>query len=165
MALNVFHYEVPFCDVIIARMSDDKPHASFWTTLPGILTGVASVLTALVAVVTLMNQPKESETAAGAPQALKIQNLGKCGEFVGKWDWFIGGELRAEKNGYVDWRKNASDPQPVITGQWLCVDSRPKKVNISWQNGVSETLTFSPDKRSLSGVNSINVQVSGTKKK
>lgn len=147
-------------------MSDTKP--SFWHTLPGLLTGLASLLTALVAFMTFIGvkaKHEESGQTSQKPAIVKLQNLDHCKEFVGEWSWFIGGELRAEKNGYVDWRKDPSDPTPVIIGQWTCVDDKPKKYNISWQNGISDMLVMSPDKRSVNGTNSIHVQVSGTRKK
>ena len=145
-------------------MNDGKTQ-SFWTSLPGILTGLASLITAIVALFGFFGH-REKEAQTSAPSGVvKIQNLDHCKEFVGKWDWFIGGELRAQKDGSVDWRKNESDPQPVIAGRWTCIDAKPKQVNISWPNGISETLAFSPDKNSLSGKNTIGVQVSGTKNK
>jgi hypothetical protein len=179
-------------------MNESKP-PSFWTTLPGILAGTASLLTALVAVFSLLDhrekaaQQNEVTQAVPAPQTtqesqapplvetapathhtgavepapapvVELKNLEDCGAFVGKWNWFIGGELRAEKDGSVDWRQRPEDPQPVIVGRWVCLDTRPQQVNISWANGISETLSFSPDHKSLSGKNTIGVQVSGSKK-
>lgn len=168
---------------------------SFWTTLPGILTGLASLLTAIVAAFgLLMHQDKTTPPAesvntspatqtsqaapatqdalaiqpaapsAAAPAAVELKNLDDCGEFVGKWNWFIGGELRAENDGSVDWRQKPEDVQPVIVGRWVCLDTQPQQINISWPNGISETLLFSPDRKSLSGKNTIGVQVSGSKK-
>ena len=179
---------------------------TFWTSLPGILTGVASLLTALVAVFGLLNHvqkadqavqtPSDSQSVAPAPTTQgspptqtvqvpktvqttqdppsvqpagpaavgKLRNLDDCGEFVGKWNWFIGGELRADKNGSVDWRQQPQDALPVIVGHWVCLDTQPQQINISWANGISDTLVFSPDRRSLSGKNTIGVQVSGSKK-
>ncbi len=149
-------------------MSNAKP--SFWHTLPGLLTGVASLLTALVAFLTFIGVKSKnvdsSSVSASTPghTAVRLHNLDHCKEFVGQWSWFIGGELRVAIDGTVDWRKEPSDPQPVITGQWTCVDDKPKKFNISWQNGISDMLVMSPDKKSVTGTNSINVQVSGTRK-
>ena len=146
-------------------MNNDKTQ-SFWTSLPGVLTGLASLLTAIVAVVGIFGHHKKDETTSPAPSGVvKLRNLDHCKEFAGKWDWFIGGELRAQMDGSVDWRKDPSDPQPVIAGRWSCLDANPKQINISWPNGISETLAFSPDKKNLSGKNTIGVQVSGSKKR
>ena len=146
-------------------MSESKP--SFWHTLPGILTGAASFITACIALLTFFTHSSKVENnppPSSTPSSIKLQNIDHCREFEGKWDWFIGGELRADKKGYVDWRKDPNADKPEIAGRWTCVESNPKSVNISWSNGISETLAFSPDKKSLSGVNTIGVRVSGTKK-
>lgn len=45
---------------------------SFWTTLPGVLTGVAAVVTAIVGLVTLWHGLSWGASAPGAPSAFSI---------------------------------------------------------------------------------------------
>lgn len=143
-------------------MSEGKH--SFWTSLPGVMTGIASLITALVALFTFIGQSKDNSSSPADPSRPALVNLDRCKSFAGKWNWFIGGELLARKDGYIDWRKDPSDPAPVIVGSWTCAGASPVQVSVHWQNGITDNLTLSPDKGSISGVNSINVQVSGTRK-
>lgn len=56
-------------------MNDQRPvdtergrgGAAFWTTLPGILTGLAAVITALVGLFTLLGLGEEGDNADSAP--------------------------------------------------------------------------------------------------
>ncbi len=50
-------------------MSDLKDKQNFWTTIPGILTGVAALLSAVTGLLVVMHHPAGTDTAAGHTEA------------------------------------------------------------------------------------------------
>jgi hypothetical protein len=52
---------------------------TFWTTLPGILTGVAAVVTAIVGLITLLNSLGGEPNNTGANQVVPGQNISTSG--------------------------------------------------------------------------------------
>jgi hypothetical protein len=140
---------------------------SFWVTLPGILTGVASLITAIVALMTFMSHKNESKAPTmNAPVAMNIpapERPNGCKEAIGTWSWFIGGTVTFTSNGVLSWKKNASDNLPTALGSWKCVDDKSKTMTLHWPTGLADTVSLSPDRKSISGSNELGVQISGTK--
>jgi len=66
-----------------------------------------------------------------------------------------------ERDGALGWKKNAQDPAPTVQGQWTCPTTKPRHYLLSWQHGVTDTMTLSQDKTTLSGTNRFGVQVVG----
>lgn len=140
---------------------------SFWVTLPGILTGVASLITAIVALMTFMSHKGESKVPPmNAPVAVNVpapERPAGCKEAIGTWSWFISGTVTFTSNGVLSWKKNASDNLPTALGSWTCVDDRSKTMTLHWPTGLADTVSMSPDRKSISGSNELGVQISGTK--
>lgn len=135
-------------------MSDPK---HFWTTLPGIMTGVASLITALVGLFAFLHKsppaPPQSAQVAFMPipvpqggaslQAVKPQG---CEKAVGNWDWFLGGVVTIEKDGHIVWRRNAQDLFPSAVGVWNCIDTNAQELTLTWQaTGMTDTMILSAD--------------------
>ncbi len=148
-------------------MTDSDKPKTFWTVLPALLAGSASLITAAVALMSFLSSshPKEpSPQVSPAPQTVQLKNLSECSEIVGRWDWFTGGETRLDENGGLEWRQNPYSPVPLVVGRWACTGSNPRTFLLSWQNGLTDSVTLSPDKKSLAGSNQAKVLVSGTRK-
>ncbi len=64
-------------------MSEGESQKSFWATVPGLLTGVASLLTALVALMSCLASQKPKHDAGTTEVAVQTANLSSCGEVVG----------------------------------------------------------------------------------
>ncbi len=141
-------------------MTDEK-HKTFWTTLPGILAGVASLLTAVVALLTFtLSNCRHSSEESGP----KLQNISQCQEITGSWTWFTGGEVKILADGGLEWRQNPASPTPTVIGRWTCNSSKPRDFMLAWQLGVTETVNLSPDRNSLAGINTLGVRISGTRR-
>lgn len=142
-------------------MADDKSH-SFWTSFPGLMTGMASMLTALVALLSFtMSNCKKEEVPPPSPQIL---NLSECAEITGKWDWFTGGQTTLGTDGSVLWLQQPQNPLGAkVTGRWSCISTNPRTYNISWQHGITDSVKLSQDRNSLAGSNPAGVQVSATR--
>ena len=147
-------------------MSDSQDPKNFWTTLPGILTGVASLLTAFVALLNVMHvkndQPKPFSPS---PEVSEMLNLSECSEIVGTWNWFIGGETEIMSDGRLLWKAKPEDTAPTGVGQWTCHKGNPRKYQLNWQTGIPDFVTLSPDHNSLTGTNQIGVHISGARLK
>ncbi len=159
----------------------------FWSTLPGILTGIASVITALVSLIAALNNLKPAvpkaaiaQTAPAAPPGAGVQNTpvimvtntpsapGKttgCEKALGNWDWFIGGVVTFEKDGHLAWRKNATDLIPTATGSWNCVNLKNQEMTLYWNpTGMVDTVSLSADGKSIEGTNYTGIKITGTKR-
>ncbi len=149
-------------------MTAPENKQSFWTTLPGILTGVASLITAIVGLLSLfshnLNRNKESQPVAreayAVPAPHRVQG---CEQYLGNWSWFIGGVVTMAPDGNAIWRRNRTDPFPTAIGSWSCVDSKDNKIAISWPTGYVDTLRLSTDGQSVFGSSTNGVKVSGTR--
>lgn len=146
------------------------PEKSFWTTLPGILTGVVSLLTAIVGLVTVLHKssaPPAAPQGAVAFVPLPSQTAVKpqgCEKAIGNWSWFIGGVVTFEKDGRMVWRRDAKDVFPTANGVWSCIDAKDQEMTLTWQQtGMTDTVKMSPDGRSIAGSNYTGVKVSGKK--
>lgn len=143
---------------------------SFWTTLPGILTGIISLLTAIVGLMTVLNKsapaPAQPPAAIIAPviampQPVKPQG---CEKAIGNWDWFIGGVVTFEKDGRMVWRKNARDLFPSANGVWNCIEPNEQEMTLTWeQTRMTDTVKISPNGRNIDGTNYTGIRVTGTK--
>ena len=157
--------------------NDDK---SFWTTLPGVLTAIATLLTAIGGLIAALhksntNAPQASPVssvpasvfsvtapASGSMQAVMPKG---CQEAIGNWNWFIGGVVTIEKDGHMVWRKNEGDTFPTANGVWNCIDAQEREITLTWQQtNMTDTVKISKDGRSLSGSNYTGITVSGTKR-
>lgn len=143
---------------------------SFWTTMPGILTGVVSLLTAIVGLVTVLHKsapPAAPAPVAFVPYALPSQIAVKpqgCEKAIGNWSWFIGGVVTFEKDGHIVWRKDPKDLFPTANGVWNCIDAQEQEMTLTWQqSGMTDTVKISHDGRSISGSNYTGIRVSGSK--
>jgi len=67
---------------------------------------------------------------------------GACDGFVGRWMWFVGGEVTASANGAFVQRSGNS-------GTWTCTDAARGIVTMRWKNGFVNTMSISVDGRSL----------------
>lgn len=145
-------------------MNDSRKN--FWTTLPGIMTGTASLITALLALVTFTMGNCRNEKAPAPPPEPQIMNLNLCPEIAGSWDWFTGGVVTISEDGGLLWRQNPALPQSLsAVGRWTCLDTTPHTFTLSWQTGLTDQVRLSPDGKSLSGKNLMNgVVISGTRR-
>ena len=139
-----------------------KSKKKFWTTLPGLLTGAASLLTAILALstFTLSNCHYAKDKEPG------LLNVSDCHEIAGTWNLFVGGEVKIEMDGSLVWNQNTLIPGAIsATGRWNCLNANPRTYALTWQNGLTDHVQLSPDRRSLSGKNIVNgVGVSATRK-
>lgn len=135
------------------------PTKSFWTTLPGLMTGIASLLTATVTLLAFLHGGKKSEDVPPAGPA----NAADCREIEGDWAWFTGGVVHIAAAGELSWKKDPSDALPAVLGQWTCTKTTPRQYDLAWQHGISDHVMLSPDKKTLSGTNRTGVQVTGTR--
>jgi hypothetical protein len=140
-------------------------HKSFWTTIPGMLTGVASMITAIVGLFTFMNSGK-APAAPKAPAAITIpfaqpERPVGCGKVVGNWTWFIGGVVTFAPDGRLSWFQNPSNLIPTALGSWSCTDADKNTVALAWPNGFVDTVTLSADGKMLSGTNHTGIQIWG----
>ncbi len=143
---------------------------SFWTSIPGILTAIASFLTAVVGLVTVLHKsnsaPSQPQTAIFAPviamaQPVKPQG---CEKAIGNWAWFIGGVVTFEKDGRMVWRKDTKDLFPTANGVWNCIDANEQEMTLTWQQtGMTDTVKISRDGRKIDGTNYTGIRVTGTK--
>lgn len=131
------------------------------------MTGIASLITAIVALMTFMSHKNEAKAPQmNAPVAVNIpapKRQTGCKEAVGTWSWFIGGTVTFTSSGVLSWKKNASDNIPTALGTWECTDDRTKSMKLYWPTGLPDTVSISPDRKSISGSNELGVQISGTK--
>lgn len=155
-------------------MPDEQQRHSFWTTLPGILTGLASVITALVGVLALfvsrapepepepVRSPQTSQSSqpsgvAVTPPTLPAddpaQDAAACQRIAGEWDWSTGGVVKIGTDGGLQWRPNPADPMPTVVGRWLCTDSVRREYLFTWSHGFSDVFALSDDGQRVSGTN------------
>lgn len=150
-------------------MTDSRQPKNFWTTLPGVLTGIASLLTAVVALLNFLNAgktPKHPAPVLFAPQETgALLNRSECPEIVGSWNWFIGGVTEIQSDGSLIWKARDSDTVPTGVGQWTCLKGKPRKYQLAWQTGMADIVTLSEDQESLSGSNPVGARVSGSRRK
>jgi hypothetical protein len=79
---------------------------------------------------------------------------------VGTWNWFNGGVVTISDNltmVHVD----GTDIQD--TGTWAALPGPGTQVRLTWASGWIDTLTLSPDGRTLEGTNQDGSGVSGTR--
>lgn len=99
-------------------MEENKP---FLSTVPGILASVASLITALVGLMTFMKggkapaEVKPAVVAMASPFAQPQRPVG-CGKVVGNWTWFLGGITTIAPDGHLSWYKNTGDLVPTALG-------------------------------------------------
>jgi len=149
-------------------VTDSEHKKMFWMTLPGILTGLASVITALVALLTFTadHSNRNSPSQAQAPQSI-VQHTSqfsttaanpnaadRCQQIVGAWNWFIG-VTTVLPDGTLIWKKNAAE-FAAVTGTWTCTEPAIPRYIIRWSHGLSDIVSISQDGKSLSGVNQQN---------
>jgi len=140
----------------------DEHHKSFWTTLPGLLTGIASLTTAMVALMTFMSAQRANNNK---PAENQVDDISHCREIVGDWAWFTGGVAKIGEDGSLMWKYDAANTIPPVGGQWTCIG--PKKhhtFTLSWAHGLTDTVMLSPDGKSLAGTNLTGARVSATRR-
>ncbi len=153
-------------------MAEEKDHKSFWLTLPGILTGAASLLTAVVALMTFIASrekpsaqpaPPPALFSAPTPASVQLDDISSCQEITGVWNWFTGGKTTISADGGLFWKYEENPAVPTVMGRWTCANSNPRTYMLSWQNGLTDTVTLSPDKKTLGGTNQANVRISASR--
>ncbi len=162
-------------------MAGESDQKSFWSTLPGLMTGTAAMITAMVSVVSLMsikgNKDRAGEMQAAkhtvaplqtipmAPGTIGIPAAGSpCQRIAGEWNWFTGGIVRFVPDGSLEWRRQATDAAPTALGRWNC-DEQSKKFTLAWAHGLTDSIELSEDGRSVDGFNQQNgIRVTGTKR-
>jgi hypothetical protein len=92
------------------------------------------------------------------------RNLDECREIVGAWDWFTGGIVTIDPDGALAWRRSPADAAPSAVGRWSCMAPGSARVNLAWQTGLVDSVSLSPDGRSLAGSNQSGIGVSGTRR-
>ncbi len=150
---------------------------AFWSSLPGVLTGTASVIAATVSLLALfMNRtpapnrasPPRIETAAPAgalaasrvdASALSGGSVKGCEDAIGRWGWNGAGVVTYAEDGSSVWTPPPGQAIGPIYGRWVCVDPSAQRIVVSWQHGFTDTLTLSRDKQTISGSNQVGVQL------
>ncbi len=162
-------------------MAGEGDQKAFWSTVPGLMTGTAAMITAMVSVVSVMgikgHKDRAAETPAAkhgmapvqtipmAPGTVGIPAAGSpCQRIAGEWNWFTGGVVRFMPDGSLEWRRQAGDSFPTALGRWNC-DEQSKKFTLAWAHGLSDAIELSDDGRSVYGFNQQNgIRVTGTKR-
>ena len=160
-------------------MPDDQQRPSFWTTLPGILTGIASLITALAGAVALfmhrgpepesppakqtqssLQLPSSSQSpssgvaaATSLPPDDPAQDAAACQQIAGEWTWSTGGVVTIGSDGGLQWRANPGDARPAVVGRSVCTDSVRREFLFTWSHGFSDVFALSEDAQRVSGVN------------
>jgi len=144
-------------------MPDEQQRPTFWTTLPGIMTATASLITALVGVLALLmsrgGDVPSKPPAAGASESSKVlpddpaQDAAACQTIAGEWVWSTGGFVTIGTDGGLQWRAHAGDALPAVTGRWLCTDSGRREYLFTWSHGFSDVFALSEDGQRVSGTN------------
>ena len=143
-------------------MSEEQKN--FWKSLPGVLTGVASLLTALITLATVsVSSCRKDEKPPAEPS---LANISQCQEITGDWDWFTGGVVTIAPDGALSWKQNPAVAQSLsAVGRWTCLDTKPRSFSLSWQTGLTDVVKLSPDQQSLSGKNlTTGAVITGTRK-
>jgi hypothetical protein len=172
-------------------MSEPR-NRSFWNSMPGYLTGIAAMMTAIVGVMRFIGERGEParQTADAHPSAnLQVAALvqhdasrshsavvspveaaraespqAECGSVLGRWRWSVG-----PVGGAVDFVADGS-------AGWYAQATDPAPALIAtwscedadsfvvrWPNGYVDQLSLANDGRTLSGRNQIGVIVTGTR--
>ena len=143
-------------------MPDTQQRPSFWTTVPGIMTGTASLITALVGLAALLMRdgetpPQPLSPASTADTALPAddpaQSAADCRRIAGDWDWSTGGVVRIGGDGGLQWRANPADALPTVVGRWVCTDSVRSEYLFTWSHGFSDVFALSEDGQRVNGTN------------
>ena len=144
-------------------MADREQRKAFWTTLPGLLTAVATLITSIAGLLALFIKAGAAQrppqvVAPGTPPALvqsdnPAQDAKSCQRIAGQWWWSTGGMVTIGADGSLQWRAHATDAQPLVVGRWVCTDSQQRQYFFSWSHAYTDTFTLSEDGRRLSGVN------------
>lgn len=164
-------------------MTNETHRRSFWASLPGVLTGVASLTTAAVAALTFVYRdrpaPQPAETgslqqpgvvapkrtepvekqstppsnAIAMPADDPERDVASCQRIAGKWVWSTGGIVNIGGDGSLQWRPRATDPLPTVTGRWVCTDPQQSEYLFSWSHGFTDVFVLSADARRVNGTN------------
>ncbi len=159
--------------------TDDEPspvnrtdaRKAFWTSLPGMLTGVASVITAIVSLMAVFHSKAsapdrsavEARSAASAGAATQEPAAQGCMELAGHWAWQSGGTVAIAEGGAATWTPDAGQAIAPIYGRWTCIDASAKRIMVYWQHGFVDTLTLSSNGQMLNGTNQAGSSFSARK--
>ncbi len=150
-------------------MAEQEQQKTFWTTVPGLLTGLASCITAVAGLLAIFigkgGEARRSAQAqtqiisapVAAPAAVQHDNPAQdakaCQRIAGQWWWSTGGVVSIGTDGSLQWRAHAGDAQPAVIGRWVCTDSQERQYVFSWSHGFSDAMALSEDGKRVSGVN------------
>ena len=159
-------------------MAGEGEQKSFWSTLPGLMTGTAAMITAIVSIVTVLGSKGKPAEAPNPKQSMApVQAVpllpgtatipaadSPCQRITGEWNWFTGGVTRFMPDGSMEWRRQPEDPIPTALGRWSC-DDKSRKFTLAWAHGLTDAVELSQDGRSVAGFNQQNgIRVTGTKR-
>ena len=135
-------------------MSNDREARNWWRTLPGVITTLTALVTAVggfavaikqtgwlgsspTSVATApvqagqVNQPSTAEARYQAPASRTSPGGARsapCDALVGSWAWFIGGDVTVKPDGtFVQQSGNA--------GAWQCTDPSRRVFTMRWRDG------------------------------
>jgi hypothetical protein len=74
----------------------------------------------------------------------------RCEQAVGNWAWDTRGFVATI---FDDGTVVGNDGGTVITATWSCINARKGIIAVDWNTDFVDTLTISPDGKSMSGVN------------
>jgi hypothetical protein len=144
-------------------MPDSEPRKTFWTTLPGLLTGLASLFTAIAGLLALFIGRSGHARPAAQPMSVAAtstiqrddpaQDAKACQRIAGQWWWSTGGGVTIGTDGGLQWRANPGDAMPAIVGRWVCTDSRQRQYVFYWSHHYTDDFTLSENGQRLSGTN------------
>ena len=106
-------------------MSDGRRSRNWWGT-SGVVAGLAALVTALGGLAVAIKQTGWFESRDSA--AVTRSGPASCDAIVGKWAWFIGGEVTMARGGsFVQQSGNA--------GTWECTDAARGMFTLRWRDG------------------------------
>ena len=115
----------------------------------GLLTGLASVATILVFVMTYGEQRRNA--------------LDPCVDVIGQWDWLAtGGVVSIAEGGTASWRETQVASAPSTFGAWTCSE-KTGDIEIRWSTGFTDNLEVVDNGERLSGRNGQGVRISATR--
>lgn len=143
-------------------MPDDKrQRPSFWNSMPGLLAGSASLITAIVAALTFMDRGKSAAPSVASPSGSVAavpaddihRDVTSCRQIAGNWAWSTGGVVNIGDDGSLQWRARPTDAVPAVVGRWVCTDPQQRRYLFSWSHGFTDVFVLSADARRVNGTN------------
>ncbi len=84
-----------------------------------------------------------------------------CGPVEGDWAWSTGGVVTITWDGRALWAPQEG-AAPAFEGAWVC-DGATQEIQITWPQGVTDSLRLADDQQNLAGRNQLGVAITATR--